>query len=388
MAHAGGQRIEAVESVIVDLPLVREQRFAALEARSQSMVLLFLRTADGIEGVGEASLPSGPWWGGESVESIKVNVDNYLAPLLIGEDAFAVDGILRKLDDAVFGNSFAKAGLEMALLDIQGKALQQPVYNLLGGKLRDALPVSWPLATGDPAQEIDEARQKLDARLHNIFKLKMGAIEPTRDVERACQVARGLEGLATVRCDPNGRWDETTAAWAVPRLADAGIDLIEQPLQRWNIEGCARLTATCPVVHMLDESVCSLQDMQRVGAQRAASLVSLKIMKSGGMRRTKVLAEMALSYGIPVYMGTFLESSFGTGANMQFCATLADLPYGGELAGALLVAESITEEPARYQDFQLHLQDGVGLGVAVDREKLAAFRRDRSYSLHAVGQPG
>ncbi len=384
MENSSAHRVASVEAVIVDLPLVREQRFAALNARGQSMVLVFVRSSCGAEGVGEASLPSGPWWGGESVESIKVHIDEYFAPLMIGEDAFAVDAIMQKLDDAVFGNSFAKAGLEMALLDLQGKVLNTPVYNLLGGKVRDSLPVSWPLATGDPNLEIEEALGKIEARLHNVFKLKMGAVEPTKDVERACAVARGLEGKAKVRCDPNGRWDETTAAWAVPRLADAGVDLIEQPLQRWNIEGCARLTASCPIVHMLDESVCTLQDMQRIAQLRAASLISLKIMKTGGMRRSKVLAEMALAAGIPVYMGTFLESSFGTGANMQFCATLKDLPFGGELAGALLVSESITQRPADYHDFELHLQDGVGLGVEVDGDKLAAFRRDRNYSLHAV----
>ncbi len=386
MSGHSTQRIETVEAIIVDLPLVREQRFAALDARSQSMVLLFLRTHDGIEGVGEVSLPSGPWWGGESVESIKANVDAYLAPLVIGEDAFAIDGIMGKLDDAVFGNSFAKAGIEMALLDIQGKALEQPVYNLLGGKARDSLPVAWPLATGDAGAEIDEAREKLDQRLHRIFKLKMGAMDPEADVARACRVARELEGLAQVRCDPNGRWDETTASWAVPRLVDAGVDLIEQPLQRWNLAGCARLTQQCPIAHMLDESVCSLQDMQRVAELRAGSLISLKIMKTGGMRRTKTLSEMALAAGIPVYMGTFLESSYGTGANMQFCATLKDLPYGGELSGPLLVAESITEQDPEYRDFELHLQTGTGLGMNIDRDKLAAFRRDRDYSLHAVQQ--
>ncbi len=384
MSTHSAQRIDTVEAIIVDLPLVREQRFAALDARSQSMVLLILNTREGIQGIGEASLPSGPWWGGESVESIKANVDSYFAPLLIGEDAFAIDGILSKLDDAIYGNSFAKAGIEMALLDIQGKALDQPVYNLLGGKQRDSLPVAWPLATGDAAAEIDEAREKLDKRLHDTFKLKMGAMAPEADVERACRVAQELEGLAKVRCDPNGRWDETTARWALPRLVDAGVDLIEQPLPRWNLEGCARLTRECPIAHMLDESVCSLQDMQRAAELRAGSLISLKIMKTGGMRRTKTLSEMALAAGIPIYMGTFLESSFGTGANMQFCATLRDLPYGGELSGPLLVAESITEQSPEYRDFELHLQAGVGLGVTIDRDKLAAFRRDRNYSLHAV----
>jgi muconate cycloisomerase/chloromuconate cycloisomerase len=188
-------------------------------------------------------------------------------------------------------------------------------------------------------------------------------------------VARALEGVANVRVDPNSRWDETTAAWAIPRLVDAGIDMIEQPLQRWNLVGCARLTAATAVAHLLDESVCTLQDMLRIAELRAGSLISLKIMKTGGMRKTKALAEISLAAGIPVYMGTFLESSYGTGANMQLCATLDHLPYGGELAGALLAAESITEEPADYRDFALHLPKGVGLGVAVDRDKLKAFRR-------------
>lgn len=369
------QTIEAIETVIVDLPLVRTQRFAALSAQRQSFVLVFLRTADGVEGVGESSLPSGPWWGGESVESIRATIDTYLAPLVLGEDAFCIDAILARMDAALHGNSFAKAGIEMAILDIQGKVLQQPVYNLLGGKVRDSMPMSWPLATGDAQAEIDEAQSKVDARLARNFKLKMGFLEPEKDVARACEVARALEGTARVRVDPNSRWDETTAAWAVPRLVDAGVDMIEQPLQRWNLAGCARLTASTTAAHLLDESVCTLQDMLRIAELRAGSLVSLKIMKTGGMRKTKALAEISLAAGIPVYMGTFLESSYGTGANMQLCATLGDLPYGGELAGALLAAESITEEPADYRDFALHLPQGVGLGVAVDRDKLAAFRR-------------
>jgi muconate cycloisomerase/chloromuconate cycloisomerase len=138
------------------------------------------------------------------------------------------------------------------------------------------------------------------------------------------------------------------------------------------------------VPHLLDESVCTLQYMQRVAKLRAGSLISLKIMKTGGMRKTKILAEMSLAAGIPIYMGTFLESSYGTGANMQFCATLRDLPYGGQLAGALLVSESIIKEAANYHDFELHLQGGIGLGVKVDADKLQAFRRDRQHSVHAV----
>jgi len=378
------QIIESVETVIVDLPLVRLQRFAAIGATSQSLVYIFVRTKDGIEGVGESSTPSGPWWGGEAPETIKVMIDTYLAPIMIGEDVFNIDQIMAKLDNVAYGNAFAKAGIEMAMLDIQGKALNQPVYNLLGGKVRDSLPISWPLATGEAKLEIAEAEEKLAARLHNIFKLKMGALDPATDVKRACEVASALRDHASIRADVNERWDEETVSWAVPRMVNAGIEMIEQPLPRWNLAAASRLTESLNVPHMLDESICTPQDMLAIAASNAGSLISLKIMKSKGIRPTKTIADMSLAAGIPLFMGTFLEPSYGAGANMQLCATLADLPYGGELAGGLLVAEDVCKVPADYHDFELHLQAGVGMGVEIDPEKLRSFRRDKDYTSVAV----
>jgi len=381
---ANAEVIEAVETVIVDLPLVRLQRFAAIGAASQSVVYVFVRTQSGIVGIGESSTPGGPWWGGEAAETIKVMIDLYLAPQLVGENAFRIEPIMRKLDGVAHGNAFAKAGLEMALLDIQGKALQQPACNLLGGRVRDDLVMSWPLATGDAKAEIEEAERKLADRLHRVFKLKMGALEPAKDVERACAVARALSGHASVRADINERWDEETANWAVPTLIDAGVELIEQPMARWDLEAAARLTAAIKVPQLLDESVCTEQDMAAVVASKAGSLTSLKIMKSKGMLRTKAIAELSLAGGIPIYMGTFLEPAYGTMANMQLCATLEDLPYGGELAGGLLVAEDICTRPPDYREFKLHLHDGVGMGMEIDPDRLKAFRRDKPYASVAV----
>ncbi|MEO0998026.1 MAG: muconate cycloisomerase family protein [Pseudomonadota bacterium] len=376
--------IESVETVIVDLPLRRRQRFSALNAESQSIVLIFVRSGDGAVGIGEAVTPSGPWWSGESVESIKLHIDTYMAPQLTGQNALALDGLMQRLHQCVHGNAFAKAGLEMALLDLIGKTLGVAACDLLGGKVRDSLPVAWPLATGDAAQEIDEAEEKLDRRLHRVFKLKMGALPPAEDIERACRIARALEGRALVRADPNEMWSESTARVAIARMHDAGIDLIEQPLPRWNIDGSARLTATSPVEVMIDEGMCTLNDMLRIAQCHAAGTVSLKIMKSGGMRATKTIAEVAGAAGISLYMGTFLESSYGTAANMQLCATLAELPYGGELVGPLLIAEDICQQPAEYRDYELWLADGVGMAAAIDDDKLKRFRRDGGRSVHAV----
>lgn len=382
-----GRKVRSLETIIVDLPLRRLQRFVALGATTQSIVLVRLRTDDGIEGVGEAVTPSGPWWGGESVESIKLMIDTYIAPIVVGSDIFELSATLSRLDRQLYGNSFAKAGVEMAMLDAWAKAHDRPLCDLFGGPRRRSLPCAWPLATGDVAQEIEEAERMLDARLYRAFKLKMGALPIDEDIARACTIARALESRAELRIDPNEAWQELTAKRALPRLEEAGITMIEQPFARENLDASARLTARAYCAVMIDEGVRTAQDMLRVVQMHAADLVSLKLMKSGGMIASRKVADIAVAGGVSVYMGTFLECTIGTSANMHFASTLESLPLGGELCGAYLVTEDIAEEPAVYKDFELHLPNGPGIGARIDESKLRAFRRDRDYSVHIAASP-
>lgn len=380
----GGSKIRNIETIIVDLPLKRLQRFAAIGANSTAVVLIRVMTDDGITGIGECCTPSGPWWAGESVESIKLMIDTHITPHVIGRDVYDIRGIFIDVDRKLFGNAFAKAGVEMALMDIQGKIAGIPVHAILGGKRRSSMSCSWPLATGNAEEEIAEAESWIDKRMFNTFKLKMGFLDPVEDVERACAVARGLEGAGSVRADPNESWDEATCKWAIPKMADAGIVMIEQPLARWNFEASARVTASTQAAIMVDESICTMQDTIRLSQLHAADLVSIKVMKHAGLTMSRRIADVALAGGMSLYMGTFLECSVGTAASMQLAATFEDLPFGGELSGANLVADDIAARPARYENFELQLEEGVGLAVEIDDEKLAALRRDRSYSSHPV----
>lgn len=375
MLHA---YIERVETQIVDLPLRRVQRFSRLEANRQSSLIVRVMTKEGIEGIGESITPCGPWWGGDSVESIKTTIDTYLAPLLLGRDAIASSAIMEDLDACVPANSFAKAGIEMSLLDCAGKVLNLPVHALLGGQLRDAMDVSWPLATGEAQADIEEAERMLAQRHARAFKIKMGFLPVDADLQRSVAIGRALEGRAKVRVDPNEAWDESTAARMLRPLEDAGIDVIEQPVARWNYGAMARLTQIARCAIMVDEGVRSNHDMMEVATRRAAGLVSLKIMKTGGLRATRAMAEIANAAGIPVYMGTFLETSIGAAANMQLAATLPELPYGGEVTGPMLMAEDICIEPARYENYALQLPSGPGLGIALDEDRIKHYRREGS----------
>src|SRR3954447_19735096 len=162
--------IESIRNTIVDVPTVRRHKLSQTSVSAQSYVVVELRLANGATGIGEAATLGGPRWSEESVEAIKANIDTYLAPALIGlaADRFAVAGA--RMDAAARRNNAAKAAIETALFDAVGQTLGLPVHQLLGGLVRDSVPVLWTLASGDPVQEIEEAEAKLAARLHDTFK--------------------------------------------------------------------------------------------------------------------------------------------------------------------------------------------------------------------------
>ena len=135
-----GLTIGHVETVILDLPIRRPHEFAHQTMNRQSHVLVRIRSDDGLEGIGEGVTAGGPWWGGESVETIKAMVDTYLTPVLIGENPSRINYLLEHIERAASGNACAKAAVEMALYDMVGKTLGVPVYELLGGLYRDSLP--------------------------------------------------------------------------------------------------------------------------------------------------------------------------------------------------------------------------------------------------------
>lgn len=368
--------VETVDSVIVDLPLRRPHKFKSMSATHQSYLLTRVRTTDGVEGVGEAVVPGGPWWGGESVETMKVIVDGYLAPMLAGADATRVEFLMHEADHLVAGNSFAKAAVEMALFDAWGKSVGMPVYQLLGGLCRDSIPVTWALGAESTEDVVNEAEEKLVAGLHSSFKLKMGAIDPAADAERISAVANALGDKASVRVDLNAAWDEVTSARWLPRLEHAGIDLIEQPVPGWNIDAMRRLADKLTIPIMADESLHSPNDAFRLCREAAADIFSLKVHKHGGLLRTRKVAAIAEAAGLSCHGGSSIESSIGTAGAAHAYAAIAGVTFGCELFGPLLLAEDITDDPVTYTGGGLRVPTGPGLGVTVDEDKIAKFARE------------
>ena len=364
-----------IRSTIVDVPTVRQHKLSQLSVSAQSYVIVEIRLANGATGVGEAATLGGPRWSEESVEGIKAVIDAHLAPAVLGFDASRFEAAAARMDAAAKRNNAAKAAIESALFDAVGRTLGVPAVQFLGGVVRERMPVFWTLASGDPAQEIEEAEAKLAARLHDRFKIKIGAQPLADDLARLRRIATALEGRATLIVDANQAWDETTAVRAMPALAELGIALVEQPLPAWNVAGLARVRARSAVPVMADECVFTPHDMLAVAQAAAADTLSLKLVKHGGLLGLHKVAAVAEAAGVSLYGGCLLESSLGAAAHLHAFAGLRSLAWGCEHFGPHILTEDLAVEPLRIADFHIHLPTGPGLGVTLDPDKLRRLAR-------------
>ena len=368
-------RIERVETLILDLPTIRPHRLSVATMRNQTLMLVRIYTTDGIVGLGEGTTIAGLAYGQESPEGMKLTVDRYIAPSLIGCNGDRVQALMDHIGKLVKGNHFAKCAVETALLDAHAKRLGLPLSELLGGRRRDSLPVAWTLASGDTGRDIAEAEQMLESRRHNVFKLKIGTRALDADIAHVAAIKRAVGDRASVRVDVNMAWSETDAVRGLAALVDAGCELAEQPVA--SDAALARLVRRFPIALMADESLHGPASAFELARIAAADAFAVKIEQSGGLFAAAQVATIADAAGIGLYGGTMLEGAIGTMASAQLFATFHQLQWGTELFGPLLLTEEILTEPLRYEDFQLHLPNGPGLGITLDEERVQFLCRDR-----------
>lgn len=368
--------VRSITVTIADVPTIRPHVLAMTTMDVQVVTLVFVQRDDGIVGVGEATTIGGLAYGEESPEGVKLAIERYIAPLVLGQDADQPGAIMRRIARAVVGNRFAKCAIETALLDALGQARCLAVSELLGGRLRDHLPVAWTLASGDTAQDIAEGEAMLTAARHDIFKLKIGKRSVADDCAHVAAIARAFEGRASVRVDVNQNWTRQEASDGIARLQDAGVALIEQPIAGHDVSGMRHLCERFNVAIMADEALTGTASAWRFAREQAADVFSLKIAQSSGLTAARDVATIGAVAQIGLYGGTMLEAGVGTAASAQLFATLPSLEWGTELFGPLLLAEELLEEPLVYRDHMLSVPTGPGLGIRINHDKLRHLTRN------------
>ena len=367
--------IQKVESRILDVPLIRPHGFATTTSTEQHILLVSVHLENGVIGYGEGVVPGGPWWGGESVETMKALVDGYLAPVLIGRAVSELAGIMADLERVVARARYAKAAVDVAMHDAWARSLNVPVRDLLGGTVRDRVDVTWALGVLPLDVAVAEIEERIEEFGNRSFKLKMGAGDPAEDTRRVAELAREVGDRVSLRIDINARWDRRTALHYLPILAEAGVELFEQPTPADDLETLREITRRTNVSVMADESVWTPAEALAVVKAQAADVIALKTTKHGGLLESKKIAAIAEAGGLACHGATSLEGSIGTAASLQFVASTKAITYGTELFGPQLLKDTYIVQEFEYKDGQVAIPQGPGLGVDVDMDKVNFYTR-------------
>jgi len=363
-------RIVGIESTIVEIPLREPVRGVHGVISVQSSVLVRVLADEGVEGWGDVD-PT-PGYTLESVDDIHAAVGR-LSSALLGVDAFNTHRALVLMDETTAGHFEAKAAIEMALLDLKGRALGVPVHSLLGGRLVDEVPLNAWIGAVPPAQAAREAADWL-ARGFTTAKIKVAGPHP-EGIERVAAVRAAVGNRMALRVDFNESLAPDDAVPFIRALVPFDLTLVEQPVTRDRIDALAEIRRKITIPLMADESVTSPASLIEIIKREAADIVKVKAMKQGGLLRTRSMVDCAAAAGLRVVIGHGFGLALSTLAEATLAATSAAVLPGCEAVGPLKMAADVVVEPIDLGHGVLKLPDGAGLGASVDPRALARHRR-------------
>ena len=282
------------------------------------------------------------------------------APLFAGRDAGEVDVLMSELDEAVPDFPYHKVAIEMALFDLNAKTQRISVAELLGGKKRDSIPVLKMLGMGTTEWMAERARQFADQGYHSL-KVKLGS-GPQKDLACFMAIRERVGRDVALTADFNGAYDARTAIDVIQRLTPLGLTMAEQPVSANDLAGMAAVNDAVEPLILADQSINSADDVYRVAEHKAAGAVSIKLLKLGGIRRSRAVVEACESAGLRCHVG-------GTGSTRLVEATQAHFISA---TPAIIVPSEIAEFEELDGDLvegldvtggEIHLPKEPGLGV-------------------------
>ena len=371
-----GARIREVEAIPLRLPFRRSFTMAAPHQPTREHVdVLLVRIAseDGHVGLGETQA-----WrrqgSGETLATLFAKV-RAVAPMLVGRSVFELGVLMAQVDGQLSGNLYAQAAIGDALYDLMARTLDLPVHDLLGGRFRDEIPVGLAIGiTGDKARMV-AAAEEVVAQGYRHIRIKIG-LDAAQDLQCATAMRERFGHDIVLRADANGGMNYGDALRLLTRLEPLDLDLVEQPVPAWDLDGMAALARAVRIPLSADESVTTAHSLLEVGKRGAARVFQSKTAKNGGIHSIRRLWALAETLGIGIFPGNHPS----TGLNVAAVAHLAAAWPGELLVGdfqtgcADMIGEDILQEPVRIAHGKVAVPKGPGFGVQLDEAKVRKFR--------------
>ena len=343
----------------LSIPLKKPFKTALRSTDTVSTNIVEIRTDAGACGYGEA--PPTAAITGDTDGSIRCSIATRIAPVLIGRDVSELADALAALDHSVIGNSSAKAAADIALHDLWGKLYKQPLWRLLGGTYRE-FATDYTISLNAPDEMVRDSLEAVRDG-YDALKIKVGN-DFRLDMERMKAIRDAVGPKILLRVDANQGWKPKEAIRAIKFMEDKGLDieLVEQPVVYYDIEGLKRVTDAVDTIILADESMYSPRDAMKLLGLRAADMVNIKLMKSGGIGGALKICAMAETAGVECMVGAMMESKVSVTAAAHLamdrrCITKYDLDP------PILCASDPVKGGVQYKGAVLGLTDAPGLGI-------------------------
>lgn len=362
-------RIEGIEKYPLFVPFKRVHKISLGGSEGREILLIKIHTNQGITGVGEGV--AHPAFCGETLGGL-LSATRYLEETLIGKNALNINEILRLMDKKLYANFGAKAAIEMALFDIMGKYFGVPVYVLLGGKLENRFPISRSASQSNLEEDLKDVKQYLSEG-YGILKIKVGILPVEQDIERVKAIRELVGPQVSLRADANTSWDVPSALSFIQGVEDSRLTFIEQPVPRENIDGMAYLKSKSSTPILADEAAVTEHDVLKIIEKKAADFISIKVVKSGGIVKSRRIAALAECAGIRCYLGSMIETSVASSVGLHFVLSSNEFRYGGEIYGPVFFVEDVVRNPLKIDQGYMYPPEEDGLGVELDMDKIKKF---------------
>ncbi|MFD1031845.1 mandelate racemase/muconate lactonizing enzyme family protein [Metaplanococcus flavidus] len=349
----------------VNFPLKEPFIISYASYPSMAAIIVRLQTDDGLIGYGEA-VPD-EHVTGEQVDGAFEVLKNVLVPQILDQSPFNIEEIHFSMNAAIANNPAAKAAIDIACYDLMGKATNQPVYNLIGGRAHDNLQYPKVLSIESPQIMAEKAATAVKQGFSSL-KLKVGLDNAALDIERIYAVRKAVGEDMPIRIDVNQGWKTVgLAVQTINRLEAANLTWIEQPIRMGDIRGLAEVRRKVSTPIMADESVQSMEDVIEIIRLEAADYINIKLMKAGGIFPAVHMAKAAEAAGIIAQIGSMVESSIGSAAGYHAVMSRKNIQTA-ELTGPLLFSEEVGN--LHYDLPYVKLSGKPGIGIDVDQAQL------------------
>jgi muconate cycloisomerase len=369
---SGPITIRRVEAIPMALPLKKPMKMAGVTIVNAENLLVRIESADGSVGWGEAA--SAPTMTGDILPGMVAAVSAHLGPALVGQDARFRPSLMQSLDAALYGNTGAKAAIDMALIDLIGRLRGVSFSDLIGGVRRTSVRPMCLVGNMNVAEDVAEARARL-AEGYAFFKLKVASKPLEQDIEATHAMRAALGRDIPLCADANQGFTREQARRYLDATRDAGLLFLEQPIAGEDVAGMAALARATGTPLAADEGIHRIGDLETHAREGAASGASLKFIKLGGVGALLRAAAMCEARGLFVNVaGKVAESGIASAAVVHAGCAVHDAAWGVSVTDMYLQAD-VVDTPLRLRaDGAIAAPEGPGLGVTVNESAVRRLR--------------